>query len=684
MSEKKEQDYGDKFLAGLMQLYCSNDLSDVVIFINNQRFPAHRAILATCSDYFRAMFTGGMKESVDNEQEVELHDMSMEGLKAVLEFMYTGKTTLNHRNSDTILAVANYLQVQPLVCLCISFLVDELVEENMMEVVALTTAYGLLEKFTRYEKVIDMFVAMVTRQDALLELSDLTAEQLMAFLQSKWMETHSPLQRFKVLVSWLERQNVTVKEDVINRAINYMPLNEMSVDDLLTHVKPVQSLDTEHCQQLIIDALVHHTSDTPVVVSSDHSYSVETEQVIVAIGGFETTNEGKTIKNYICYYDCHTNHWHKLSDMPIERLAYGAVLLNNHIYIVGGENYHCSDIDPSGCQFSTRTVYCFDLQLKQWRNVASMLESRTDFCVVTLHGYIYAIGGRNSRHPTGINSVERYDPSTNSWSYVAPLVRALFASAGAVYKDQIYISGGCFYTDRLIYTNALLYYNPKTNQWGEASAMSAAFPIAWHSMTSAGDKLYVLGGQQVELEEMDTKCSYSLKCYDPKLDRWSKCKDMPSHGSKDASCIINAYRSVYKDGKLYCIDGELTESTFIVQKHVHCYDIAQDAWSDGPCLPQDGFQSLVIANLSTYMIKHELTKTKTNRYQSCDANKTVELYELSTSYLSILVHILYNGRLPVGYHGNGLDDLLEAAEKLGLQAAVDVLKAHCSQNDMAV
>ena len=44
-------------IRSMNQLRKLNALCDVELVVDYERFPAHRVLLASCSDYFRAMFT---------------------------------------------------------------------------------------------------------------------------------------------------------------------------------------------------------------------------------------------------------------------------------------------------------------------------------------------------------------------------------------------------------------------------------------------------------------------------------------------------------------------------------------------------------------------------------------------------------------------------------------------------
>ena len=77
-------------LRGLYRLRLTHELHDIWLCVGSQRFAAHRNVLAAASDYFNAMFLGGLSE-VDKDR-VEIHGISADVFKILLEFIYTGET----------------------------------------------------------------------------------------------------------------------------------------------------------------------------------------------------------------------------------------------------------------------------------------------------------------------------------------------------------------------------------------------------------------------------------------------------------------------------------------------------------------------------------------------------------------------------------------------------------------
>ena len=44
-------------------------LSDIILVVDNEEFPAHKSVLAASSEYFLSLFTSDMKEKTESQSE---------------------------------------------------------------------------------------------------------------------------------------------------------------------------------------------------------------------------------------------------------------------------------------------------------------------------------------------------------------------------------------------------------------------------------------------------------------------------------------------------------------------------------------------------------------------------------------------------------------------------------------
>ena len=96
-------DVSHSLIKELTSLYMSDKYSDFVFIIENERIFAHKFILCLRCDYFRLMFSSGLKEAINNE--VEVKETPINAFKDVLYFMYSGRIYLKNKKIDDIIDI---------------------------------------------------------------------------------------------------------------------------------------------------------------------------------------------------------------------------------------------------------------------------------------------------------------------------------------------------------------------------------------------------------------------------------------------------------------------------------------------------------------------------------------------------------------------------------------------------
>ncbi|KAL6030100.1 hypothetical protein STEG23_037764 [Scotinomys teguina] len=105
-----------------------------------QEFRAHKAILAARSPVFRATFEHDMVESKRNR--VEIHDLEPQVVKAMLNFIYTGKAPDLDSMADANLAAADKYGLESLKVMCEDALCRDLSVENASHTLFLPDLYS--------------------------------------------------------------------------------------------------------------------------------------------------------------------------------------------------------------------------------------------------------------------------------------------------------------------------------------------------------------------------------------------------------------------------------------------------------------------------------------------------------------------------------------------------------------
>ncbi|XP_015109611.1 kelch-like protein 5 [Diachasma alloeum] len=181
---------------------------------------------------------------------------------------------------------------------------------------------------------------------------------------------------------------------------------------------------------------------------------------LYAVGGHDGWSFLQTVERW----DPNTQEWSYIAPMPGPRSTVGVAVLNDKLYAVGGR-------DTNSC---LNTVDCYDPHTNKWTSCASMSQRRGGVGVGVANGCLYALGGYDAaaRGSTACryDSVERYDPKTDTWTMVAPMSVARDAVGVCLLGDQLLAVGGY---DGQQYLTLVEAYDPILNEWHQVAPLRA-------------------------------------------------------------------------------------------------------------------------------------------------------------------------------------------------------------------
>jgi len=548
-------EHSTQVLGGFNHLWTEGALCDVILIAENRRFDAHRIVLASCSHYFRTMFTRDFQES--QLKEIELKGVTSLGLRAVLDFVYTSRLALNSNHIHDILQTASHLQFNQVIDYCCQFLKSEIDVDNCFEFSDIAELYQLTPVQEHVENFILKNFERVSENDQFITLSH---HQLCHFLSSDKLQSSSELRVFQIALRWLQH-DVETRTEFASQVLSNIRFSVMTPDEIIEHVQQAKVMAAnESCAKLLFQAMNFHLKPTLQPLMSSHLTQPRGSTThMITIGGNPEDSSLPLIKQ-IDYLDMEkgtfTSKSKRLTEMAIPH-AYGAVVVyQNFLFVLGGDSDRCTND-----RHAVKHVYRYSPNFDTWMQMASMNEERATFCAMSVGHHVIAVGGRNRFG--SLSTAEKYDFKKNKWDYIAPLSASTHGHAGCVAKGNVYISGGSLSGH---VSNKFMCYSPADDQWTSKLSMMRA--RMYHGMVSVKDKIYVFGGNYVNTNAL--RCdALSTECFDPDTEQWTTLTSM---------CRGQGHTfPVYFHGFICNIGGYTWNSRNFLDL-IQRYDVEKDRW----------------------------------------------------------------------------------------------------------
>lgn len=213
---------------------------------------------------------------------------------------------------------------------------------------------------------------------------------------------------------------------------------------------------------------------------------------IYVLGGWQNTGgDNWATVNSVFEYDPAINTWKVKNSLPTPIGSWTSCVLNDSICLVGGTG----DLSPFG-----KDIRFYTPETEVWTSLPDMISDRQGGAVVEIiDNKIYVIGGTTKTgwyHPTGKNEV--YDLVSETWSELSVMPVPVVSSIGVVHNDKIIVFGGDYqYYSGCSWgcsvgTNSIQEYDPASDSWRLME------PMPFKRAIMAGEKVenyvYVIGG----------------------------------------------------------------------------------------------------------------------------------------------------------------------------------------------
>ena len=287
-----------EILQGLDDLRKHGLLCDVVLQVQQVQIPAHRAVLASCSPYFRIMFTTGLEEC--KKKIVRMNGVDGESLKNLVNFAYTGDIVVTRENVQYLLPAADLLELPNVRQMCSDYLTTELHPSNCIGIAKFAESYQCQELFRKSMKYMcDHFHAVCTEDEYFLLLED----ELVRILSSDGLGVvNSEDIVFSATKAWI-KYDTTARGHLLDNILHQCFRFTHATSKLLYQLQ--LNTDLRECKAAVTDAIEYkENKDMKLKFAVHYPYNHrQPSDAVCVIGGTNTRFSSLDRFVFLCNFD---------------------------------------------------------------------------------------------------------------------------------------------------------------------------------------------------------------------------------------------------------------------------------------------------------------------------------------------------------------------------------------------
>ena len=546
-----DEDFKDGLLHKLDGLRKAKFLCDTTVRAQGQEFSAHSIVLSASSDYFKALFSSKLQVREQQNNLVELNEIKSSTVAEVLQFMYTGRTSISSSNAQDLVVASDYLIIPNLKSKAAKFLEESFINaSNCLALESFASQYNcdsLKQTAVKYKY--EHFVDVVKSEDFL----SLGFEKVKELMCKDELNVSEEEQVYEAVMAWV-KHDLPSRECFLPDLLKCLRLFSMSKYSL-RKILNKEELITENriCTTILnsgLDFFLFPDQFSGRLLK--HRTSIEKEEhVIVLNGGFSAEDQ------LMYYMDCFalsSEKWKKaICKLPdgVEYdyvsavcggLLYGMYDQSTMVSCYNPQENKWKSRETNVCCFEECTFTSFHEELfmiggkanrqvrtdvykynpirNEWKQLASMEAGRYGHCAVCLEDVIYIIAGFDGR--ACLKSAESYDPSTNLWRKAPDLTNPRKSAAAVIVCGKIFVVGGFRDNEYRDLEPTCEIFDPCLNQWSLVS--SPHVPRGACGIVCIDETVYVFGGED---EETVLNC---VECYNAKCNEWKQVNTLMSSG----------------------------------------------------------------------------------------------------------------------------------------------------------